>query len=181
MKIKLIAITTALLSALALSFNSEAQTTNAPKSSIWGSFEPLFTATNWTVSPYMTYASTAPSKFGGGVLCVYNVNNYVGAGAGVDWLGRFNLVSCNATLRFPISFTAFGKPLTATPFAVGGIATPFGGTGVNNGNIATIEGAGASVHGLLPKNIGLGAAYVNWTGAGDYSGRHLEAFVSIPL
>lgn len=181
MKIKLIAITTVLLSALAISFNSEAQTTNAPKSSIWGSFEPLFAATNWTVSPYMTYASTAPSKFGGGALCVYNVNNYVGVGTGVDWLGHFSLVSGNVTLKFPVSFKAFSRSLTVTPFAIGAIATPFGGTGENNGNIATIEGAGASVHGLLPKNIGLGAAYVNWTGAGDYSGRHLEAFVSIPL
>lgn len=154
---------------------SQAQT---DKASLLDDFKPLLSASNWTAVAYGTYAPDAPEKIGGGLLCVYNLNDYVGGGLGVDWLGQFNLVTGNLTLRYPIPFDLLGRHIVATPFGIGAVGTALGGAGANNGGVSTVEGAGVTIHGLLPKNIGIGGAYVNWTGAGDYSGKHYEAFLS---
>lgn len=154
------------------------QTNTTVTGQIFGHFSPLLEATNWTVAPYLTYAPDAPQKVGGGVLAVYNINNYVGGGLGLDWLGQFNLVSGNITLKLPIRVN---DNLTLVPFLIGGIATPLGGAGEDNGNVATIEGGGlhlASTKRLLGGTIGGGIAWVNWTGAGDYSGGHEQFFLS---
>lgn len=145
-------------------------------------FQPLLTASNWTVCPYITYAPSAPTKFGGGTLIIYNINKVVGGGVGLDWLGHFSLVSGNLTLRYPIDFTLVGHAFTVVPFGIGGLATPYGGAGNNNGGVATIEGAGFVLdpHVTISKaQLAAGAACINWTGAGDYSGQHLEAFVTL--
>ena len=96
----------------------------------------ILTVTNWALEPYLTYAPNLKansSKVGGGALAVYNINNYVGAAVGVDYLGQFSLLSANATLKYeiPVSqYISLPKPinnLALTPFVLGGIGTPFGG------------------------------------------------------
>ena len=162
--------------------------TNSPLQQAGNFLSPLLTATNWEVAPYLTYAPnvgpTAKTKIGGGILGIYNVSQNVGAGLGVDWLGGFNLVSANVTLKLPMKPLAFtgwswATNLVATPFVIAGIGTPLAGSGTANGGISTIEGAGASIRvgTLWGGGVNLGGAYDNWTGAGDYSGRHLQIFV----
>ena len=147
-------------------------------SAIW---QDVKGATNYAIAPYLTYAPKAPTKFGGGILGIYNVNNYVGAAIGLDWLGGFSLVSGNIELKLPVKPLAnYGYTnLIATPFAIGGIATPYSGAGQANGSLASIEGVGASVdfaH-LWGGTFGVGGALVNWTSSGAYSGKHYQAFV----
>lgn len=141
----------------------------------------LGSISNWVVSPYATYADSAPKHFGGGIIALYNFNQYVGTGPGVDWLGEFNLVSANVTLRVPthpLSFIGLSN-IVATPFIITGIATPLGGAGKANGNVSSVEGVGLALDIFKAKsiNFGLGYSYVNWTGAGDFSGRHHEIFL----
>lgn len=150
---------------------------NDVSSSLLDHFSPLLNATNWTVAPYATYAPNAPTKFGGGVLVIYNVSDYVGAGLGVDWLGNLSMTSGNLSLRYPIHVGG----VTATPFVLAALATPVGGAGTDNGGVATIQVAGfaiATPFKVAGGNVGFGYAYANWTGAGDYSGGHHEAFLT---
>src|SRR5690606_7449329 len=116
-------------------------------------------------------------KLGGGILAIYEVNKYLGAGVGVDWLGQFSMTSGNLQLKAPIQV---GK-LTFTPFALGGLAIPFSGAGEDNGGPATIAGAGASlsVFRFSKGDIALGYAGVHWSGAGDYNGLHHAAFIAV--
>ena len=155
--------------------------TNSSTTISLDTFKPLITASNWIVVPYATYAPDAPTKIGGGVLALYNVNQFVGGGVGVDWLGHFSLVSGNLSLKYPINVNLFGKSYTLSPFALGGVATATGGAGSNNGGISTIEGAGVAADKLFTLwggQVGLGVAMINWTGAGDYSGKHYQGFLS---
>lgn len=143
----------------------------------------LGNVTNWAVAPYFTYAPDAPTKYGGGILALYNVNQNVGVGTGVDWLGSFSLVSANVTLRLPtrpLTFMGFSN-FVATPFVLAGVGTPFGGAGGNNGAVSTIEGAGMNfdVAKIKGWNFGFGYAYDNWTSVGAFSGRHHQGFVKL--
>ena len=59
-------------------------------------------ATNIAVAPYATYG-LQNHKVGGGILALYNFNNYVGAGMGLDYFGdKFSIVSANVELKLPI-------------------------------------------------------------------------------
>jgi len=89
---------------------SRAQTTNTPPPSIAAGLTEIYdalatsglaTATNYAMEPYLTYAPNAPSgnRVGGGALMIYNVRAFTGAGLGVDYLGRFSLVSAISTDR----------------------------------------------------------------------------------
>jgi hypothetical protein len=132
----------------------------------WGDLKG---ATNYAIVPYATYAPKAPTKIGGGALIIYNVNNYVGAGLGVDWLGGFSMVSGNVQLKLPINmgqFIASMTNLTVTPFVLGGIGTPFSG----GGGLSTIEDVGAYLQfgHLWGGQFVTGGSYGKWLGTGAY-------------
>ncbi|MGO9705594.1 MAG: hypothetical protein ACLPYZ_10270 [Limisphaerales bacterium] len=148
----------------------------------------ILQATNYSIAPYLTYASAvkASDKVGGGLLAIYNVNSYVGAAMGVDWLGQFSLVSGNVTLKADIqpfkqiSFFSFLpdtiKNAWVTPFTLLGIGQPMGNTTVG---AATVWDVGASVkfgH-WLGGNFGVGATWGEWQNAGNYSGHREHLFL----
>jgi hypothetical protein len=148
----------------------------------------LLNASNYSVEPYLTYApkNAANANFGGGILAIYNLNSYVGAGLGVDYLGQFSLVSGNATLKVPINVGKYvvqyapwlGSGLTnleVVPFALGGIGTPLSGS---PNTIATILDAGAYVQfgHLYGGKFNVGACWGEWANAGDYSGKRYHLF-----
>jgi len=144
----------------------------------------LLDATNYAFEPYMTYAPKAPTKVGGGILAIYNLNNYVGAGFGVDYLGQFSLVSGNLSLKYPIALgqqlfptNSYLYSLKVVPFVLGGLGTPLGGTG--GSGISTIADAGAYFQfgELYGGKFNVGACYGQWTGAGAYSGERYHIFV----
>lgn len=182
----------ALLAALALCVsagNSQAQTTTSTNEpSLWNGLQTIVQsfgssmATNFAVVPYATYAPDAPTKFGGGVLGLWNINNNVGAGMGVDYLGQLWMPSADVQLKVPIhplSFVGLTN-FTATPFVIGGVAIPLAGAKQDNRGVAGIAGAGAAVDvcKLWGGEVSVGGAAVEWSGAGDYSGRHFEGFLA---
>jgi hypothetical protein len=149
--------------------------------SLWNNVK---SATNYAIAPYATYAPKAPTKWGGGVLAIYNVSKYFGAGVGVDWLGSFSLVSGNIQLKLPThplaSLGGNWAVLEFTPFAIGGIGTPFSGAGSANGGISTIEDAGLQIkfgH-LWGGQFGVEGTYGRWTGSGPYDVARMHAAVS---
>tara|TARA_R110000868_G_scaffold195048_6_gene440755 strand:+ start:1193 stop:1798 length:606 start_codon:yes stop_codon:yes gene_type:complete len=150
----------------------------------------LLTATNYAIEPYLTYApklANGKSYTGGGVLAMYNLNNYVGAGLGIDYLGQFSLVSGNVSLKYAISAGDYLKEyvpllpsavtnITLVPFALGGLGIPCsGGTG---SGVSTIEDAGAYIQygNFLGGKFNTGACYGQWNNAGDYSGKRYHIF-----
>ena len=138
------------------------------------------TPTNYAVEPYMTYAPKAPTKVGGGILGIYNVNNYLGLGIGLDWLGDFSLVSGNVQLQAPFHPLPGTFPsLVVSPFLLGGVATAYSGAGKFDGGVSTVEDLGAYMkfgH-LLGGQFNAGAAYGQWTGVGAYDVKRYHIFV----
>ena len=181
----IVAILLALLSPVA----ARAQTdTNLPTvggglKQVWDaiSLSGIGSATNYAVIPYGSYGLNN-HKIGGGLLALYNVNNYLGAGLGVDYLGGFSLVSGNVELKLPTRpFSRFGwTNLVVIPFIYTGIGTPMSGAGTANGGISTHTGAGAEIDlaSFLGGKFGIGGAYITRTGAGSYSGKYANIFVA---
>lgn len=146
--------------------------------------------TNYAIEPYGTYAPSAPkgsSKFGGGILGLYDFNQNAGAGIGIDWLGQFSLVSGNLELKAPFhlstvlpfledasnpDFIRTVGSAVITPFALGGVGTPYSGNGHFNGSamvIADVGGAITFAH-LWGGQFNAGLAWGQWAGSGPYGG-----------
>ena len=153
----------------------------------------FLSASNYSFEPYYTYAPTAPKHNGGGFLAVYNVNNYVGLGLGGDELGRFNMISVNATLQLPTQPLTFINNFThatngflyslsqvyVTPFELAGAGKPLNGTGIaSTSGAAVIQDTGAYVQfgHVLGGQLNLGACYGQWDNAGLYSGKRYHGF-----
>ena len=153
----------------------------------------LFSATNYAIEAYATYAPNikADHKVGGGILAIYNFNQYAAAGLGVDYLGQFSLVSGNLTLRYPFNlgskvdrflpnswtgFKSFADSVIICPFVLGGLGTPMSGS---SASIATIADAGAYIQygHLWGGKFNTGACWGRWTGAGDYDGVRYHFFL----
>lgn len=166
--------------------------TNAPGSGIFGRLgseldnSGLLSASNYSVSPYGTFARSAPKgqRWGGGILAVYNVNANVGMGLGVDYLGRFSMVSGNATLQLPIhplqSFSVLPEVLRTVevdPFVLAGVGRPMSGASTD---VALIQDTGAYVkfgH-WLGGRFAAGYAHGRWDNAGVYSGQRDHVFTT---
>lgn len=178
-----------------LAFDVSAQTvapTNAPASSGLPaslsqiasavSSSQILKATNYSFEPYGTYAShnAANAKWGGGILAVYNVNDYAGLGLGADYLGQFSLVSANLSLKVPthpLTFTgwSWATNLVVTPFVLAGVGTPLSGS---PSSATTIEDAGGYIQlgHLWGGQFNIGGCYGQWNNAGDYSGKRAHLF-----
>lgn len=144
----------------------------------------ILSATNYAVEPYATYMPSAPkgTQWGGGILAIYNVNQYVGAGLGVDYLGQFSIVSGDCTLKYPIHLGQYAGKIfsglsnfTVTPFALAGIGKPL--TGSSSG-ISVIADAGfyTQFGHWLGGDFNTGFCYGKWINAGDYSGARYHIF-----
>ena len=161
---------------LALASSSMAQLTNIEKSGVLKS-------TNYSVDPYLTYAPKAPQKVGGGVLAVYNVNQYVGTAIGIDYLGNFNMISADATLKKDIyvqkytPFLDFATNLVITPFVLTGAGTPISDTGTPSAIVIIDSGAYFRFGHLWKGEFNAGACYGAWENAGAYSGPRYHIFL----
>lgn len=149
----------------------------------WNAVKPIASATNYSFSPYATYAPHSPKKWGGGILAVYNVNNYVGVGAGVDYLGQFSLVSANVQLKMDIHPLAFigATNFISTPFVLAGVGTPFSGTSTAPTAIAISDaGMNLSIADIYKGWIlGVAGAYGRWDNAGPYTGERYHGAITL--
>jgi hypothetical protein len=174
-----------------------APATNAPLS--WGLvgkaiWNGLKTASNYSVSPYATYAENAPKgrQFGGGALFVFDVSQNVGIGMGVDYLGSFNMVNGNVTIKQslrPLTYlgmtSAFASNFTVTPFGIAGACSPISSAGSANGSIGAIYGAGFNLDlcqfdvGGTTLKLSTGYARTEWSNLGAYSGWRDSLFLGL--
>lgn len=171
------------LLAFALVLNVQAQTNattnDTPKSILEDWSQGLGSVSNWTVVAYGTYAPKRPQEVGGGGLVAYNVNPYLAAGVGLDYLGSLRMTSGNVQLKVPITVAG----ITVTPFGVAGIGVPIGGAGSDNGSAAVIAGGGADVRlfRFATGDVAIGYAAVHWSGAGAWDGLNHEFFLAMHL
>lgn len=153
-------------------------------SDIWNgvSKSGVLKSTNYSADPYATYAPSAPKghQYGAGLFVAYNVNDYVGLGIGVDYLGQFSLVSANVQLKYETHpFSGFGGPLAnvaVTPFGLVGAGHPLGGTSSSVTAISDVGGYVSFGH-VWNGRFNVGAAYGRWDGAGVYSGTRYHFFL----
>ena len=148
------------------------------------SWSSVASISNYSFEPYFTYAPDVKvsSKYGGGILALYNLNNYVAGGIGIDYLGQFSLFSGNLTLKLPIiinKYVMLPSPfdnLEIVPFTLGGIATPM--SAVTSSPIMVWSAGGLIKFGhLWGGRFNTGAAYGSWENAGDYTGKRINVFV----
>jgi len=152
----------------------------------------LLSASNYSFNAYVTYAPTLPKHVGGGFIAIYNVNDYVGVGLGGDELGRFNILSANATLQLPVHpFTFITQTngilaslatVAIVPFQLMGAAAPLSGTGGTSsggpGAVLIEDTGGYFQFGrVFGGSLDAGAAWGQWDNAGLYSGKRYHFFV----
>src|ERR1035437_2945897 len=108
----------------------------------------LSTATNWGVAGfgiYMPGGGGHKAAYGAGSLFLYNINPYIAAGVGIDWLDNHTTMP-SGQLQFQAPLYLGGaNGVRFTPFAFTGVATPVSGMGDNNGSLVGLFGAGLSV------------------------------------
>ncbi|MDE2097617.1 MAG: hypothetical protein KGL39_10250 [Patescibacteria group bacterium] len=159
-------------------FTAKADTTNL--TTLDRVFATVGGMTNYAVEPYLTYADKAPTKFGGGVLTVYNVSQNVGLGMGVDWLGQLSLITANVTLSAPFHPLPQQLPsVILCPFVLAGVGTASSGGGNFNGAVSTVEDVGAYIkfgH-AFGGSFNVGACYGQWTGVGPYDVKREHLFL----
>jgi hypothetical protein len=157
--------------------------TNAPA----GWYQPLLniyqniaSATNIAGAPFaMTLTSGAKSgTWGGGVIGLYNVTDYLGTGIGIYYLGVWYEFNGTVQLQYPLPLTTW---LTLAPFVAAGIGTSFAGAGTANGDVDIISqlGVNADLFKLGNWQIGAGGFFGNITGAGQFSGNDAGGFVKL--
>lgn len=145
----------------------------------------VLNATNWAFVPYATYAPETKkgALWGAGALVAYNINPYVGAGVGIDYLGRFSLLSANLSFKYAIpvgpyisSESKFLKDVKLVPFALVGIGRPMGGT---DDGVSTLQDVGAYFQfgEFADGKFALGGCWGQWQNAGDYSGTRYHFFL----
>lgn len=179
-----------LLVSFSIALGISAQTNTAPIGTSQSVFDalgasPIAQATNYCVDVYGTYMPKAPTtKYGGGAILFYNLSEFVAAGIGGDYLGKFSLVSANLALRLPIhpfknntSMPAFLRELTLTPFTLTGTGKPTGGTSGQNTAVIQDNGVYVGFGHLWGGQFNTGVAYGQWINAGDYSGHRYHVFL----
>jgi hypothetical protein len=139
-------------------------------------------ATNLAVEPYLTYAKNDAHKhIGGGLLLAYNFNNYAAAGAGVDYLGQFTMVSANLQFKLPLyplkslGTNSFFQNFMVAPFAITGVGTPMSGAPTGAVTIEDVGGYFEYGH-FLGGRFNTGVAWGQWNNAGAYSGKRYHIF-----
>lgn len=176
---------------LAMSIKAHSQTvTNPPPATnsstlsvLWDSLSQsgLLKATNYAFEPYATYAPGAAkgSKIGGGLFAAYNINDYVGAGLGLDYLGQFSIVSANCQLKYPThplaTLGGFFTNIVVTPFVLAGVGKGLSGTG-NSAIVVSDVGGYIGFGHLWGGQFNAGAAWGRWDNAGDFSGARYHIF-----
>jgi hypothetical protein len=130
-----------------LSSNATTLSLSGPFMDMVGS---LTVATNWGVAGGAIYAPhTQPNgkgSVGGFGVLLYNINDYVATGVGIDWLEGNGLTMPNGQVQFQAPLRIGGtNGIVLRPFAFTGIATPISGQDVEHGQVVGLFGAGLGV------------------------------------
>jgi hypothetical protein len=144
-------------------------------------YDNLLNASNIAVAPFGLALTSGDKKgtWGAGILALYNVNNFVGVGIGMYYLGDWYEFNGSVQLQYPMPMTT---NLVLTPFVVAGIGTSLSGANSNNGSVDVVSQIGANIDVVnIGKGweLGFGAFFGNITGAGAYSGNDVGGFLKL--
>ena len=125
-------------------------------------------SSNITAVAYGTYFNNNHA-FGGGVMALYNIGDYVSAGLGSDYAGEWRMFSGTITAHYHFDLT---PKISLTLYGLAAAGTSVGGAGDANGSLATGEGGGCHFTYAFTDawGAGLGFGYVQRQNCGDYSG-----------
>lgn len=195
MKTRLLLLISAVL---ALSAVSRAQDTNNAStvfSKLGQGIAALGSSTNWGWVGYGTLGDKTDKSghraWGGGVLGLYSLNDFIALGGGVDGLtgldrrGQATIISADIQARLPFhplsgfSTNSFAQKFTMTPYLYTGTGTSFGST--INSTVIVHEGEGINfdVYSFGTWQIGAGFALIQRQNAGAYSGGYKDIVLSI--
>lgn len=180
-----------------LSLEATAQTStnsNNPFVELGQGISALGSSTNWGFVGYGTLGDkkvNGQQAYGGGLLGIYSLNNFIGLGGGVDELtglsgaSQTTIISANVQLQMPLrpltlfSTNSFAQSFAITPFLYSGLGTPIGGA--LNQSAISHEGEGINVDLFKFSNwqFGVGFAYIERQNAGAYSGNYKNIFLSL--
>ena len=183
--------------ACSLAMVSHAQDTNNNVFTELGkSLESLGSSTNWGWVAYMTKGNhkdaAGHTAYGGGILGLYSINNFIALGGGVDDLtgldnkGQATIISADVQARLPIhplasfSTNSFAQNFTTTFYLYTGTGTPFGAT--INSSFIVHEGEGVNLDLVSfgnDWNFGIGYAMIQRQNAGVYSGGYQDITLSL--
>jgi len=179
-KIKSLLIGVALLAATVTHAQTPPVPTEPPPPSQLQSFlDHALQASNITAVAYGTYFNNNHA-FGGGVMALYNIGDYVSAGIGSDYAGEWRMFSGTVTAHYHFAVT---PKLSLTLYGLAAAGTSVGGAGSDNGSLATGEGGG--FHWTYQFNdqwsAGLGAGYIQRQNCGAFSGGSEMMTLSVGL
>lgn len=153
-------------------------------------------STNWGWAGYITRSSFTDKKgshaIGGGILGIYELNDFMGLGGGIDDIGglstkgQVTIMSFNVQAQFPMhplsSFwtNSFAQKFTLTPYIYSGLGTPFGSSINQSAVIHEAEGVNLDLYSFGNDwEIGIGYAMAQRQNAGDYSGNYKDITISL--
>lgn len=156
----------------------------------------LGTSTNWGWVAYGTLGRNKDKQghqaYGGGVLGLYSLNNFISLGGGIDDItglsgkGQVTIVSADIQAQLPMhpftifSTNGFAQNFTLTPYLYTGTGTPFGAT--INQSVVVHEGEGVNLDLVSFGNdwtVGLGYALIQRQNAGSYSGGYQDITIAL--
>lgn len=134
-------------------------------------------ASNYTAVVYASHFDSN-NKFGGGVMLLYNIGDYVSAGLGSDYAGEWRMFS--GTVNVHKTWNLNSK-LSLDTYGIVAAGTSVGGAGTSNGSLATGEGGGAHFNYRINDkwSAGLGGGYIQRQGCGEFSGGSEIVTVSV--
>lgn len=146
----------------------KAQTNTPPQTGLDVFLEHALQSSNITGVVYGTYFNNNHA-YGGGLMALYNIGDYVSAGLGSDYAGEWRLFSGTVTAHYSFNVTS---KLSLTTYGLVAAGTSVGGAGTDNGTLATGEGGGVhfNYHFNDAWSAGLGFGYVQRQNCGDFSG-----------
>lgn len=122
-------------------------------------------------------------KNGAFALLLYNFNENIGAGIGVDWFGSFQQVSATVQLQIPVAplamFGVTNKFLV--PWVSQAIGAPIAGTTTVSATAITAAGADINFGHWLGGQFFAGGGYGNRAGAGNEDGSFILANIGYKL
>jgi hypothetical protein len=182
----------ALTLGLFIALPAVAQTTNT-LTKIGAGIAALGSSTNWGFVGYGTlgHKTKLGTAYGGGILGIYSINDFMGLGGGIDELsgldrkGQTTIISANLQAQLPTHplsmfwTNSFAENFTFTPFLYSGVGTPFGASINQSAVVHEGEGVNLDLFKTGTWEIGLGFALIQRQNAGIYSGGYKNILVAI--
>lgn len=192
-----------LVGAVLVAAVTNAQTTNShnPFIELGQGLAALGTSTNWGFVGYGTQGSsktvitngkkTTSRAYGGGLLGIYSLSDFIGVGGGVDELtglktkGQATIINATIQAQLPLKplslfwTNGFAENFTLTPGLYSSLGTPIGSTISQSAVAHEGEFVNVDIYNFGTWTIGAGYALIQRQNAEEYSGNYKNYFITL--